>query len=117
MNDMPELGEGSSLSLYWHLRALNTHTVPETTAVLANSPATQIPVLGRLWQTIRREAHNLVLFYVNRSLRYTTNEQQEVTHVLNELTRLSQAQQMEIEQLKTELQSLQEDMQRKLNNK
>lgn len=117
INAMPEMPSGSSGNLYWHLRALNAQAPPETTSVLAPSPATQIPVLGRLWQTIRAEAHNLVLFYVNRSLRYTTTQQKEVTNVLNELTRLSQAQQMEIEQLKTELQTLQEDIQRKLNNK
>lgn len=46
--------------------------------LLASSPATRLPILGRLWQTMRQQAHTLILFYVNRQ----RGRQAEIDHHL-----------------------------------
>jgi hypothetical protein len=62
---------------------------------LAPSWATQLPVIGRWWGRIRRELHNLVLFYVNRAagrqagfnayavevLRYIAKQEEGIKHL------------------------------------
>jgi hypothetical protein len=67
-----------------------------------------MPVVGRIWQTIRGEMHNLVLFYVNRSVRDQSQLNVNLVSALNELTRVVQAQQAEIESLRAELHRLRE---------
>ena len=47
--------------------------------------------------------HNLVLFYVNRSIRDQSQINVNLVSALNELTRTVQAQQDEIEQLRAEV--------------
>ena len=108
MPSLPESGH-FSLYLYHHLRALNELPPPETLPDLAASPALRIPILGRLWQTIRREAHNMVLYYVNRSLQYVQSNHRETLGVLNELTRMVQLQQTEIDRLHDEVQAMKKD--------
>ncbi len=93
--------------LYYYLRLANesfAHT--ETGSNLAASPATQLPVVGRLWKTIRGEVHNLVLFYVNRSVNHQANVNRYLVSVLNRLTAHSEAQQRTIEALQAEVQAL-----------
>ena len=58
----------------------------DTDPLLVDSPSTQIPVIGRLWSSIRGAAHNLVLFYVNRSIAHQTNINSYMVSVLNRLT-------------------------------
>ena len=103
--DMPQPPNDRQFSpnLYHHLRQANDTPSPETDPVLASSPITRLPVLGRLWGLIRQEAHNLVLFYVNRLAARQEKSQSHVVNVLNELTRQVQAQQEEIEQLREQL--------------
>ncbi|MCB9422038.1 MAG: hypothetical protein H6667_19715 [Ardenticatenaceae bacterium] len=94
-------------ALYHHLKQLNELEGPPVTAVLSPSPATQMPVIGRLWQLIRQQAHNLVLFYVNRANTYNYQTHSQLINALNELVRLTQKQQEEIDRLKTEIETLQ----------
>lgn len=90
--------------LYYYLRLANeAYAQVETAVNLAPSPATQLPVVGRLWGTIRREVHNLVLFYVNRAVGQQVEMNRYLVSVLNRLTALNQAQQREIAALQAEL--------------
>jgi hypothetical protein len=90
--------------LYHHLRRANElYPNPETGVALAPSPATQLPLLGRLWAMIREQAHGLVLFYVNRSLAHQTTVNRHVTSVLNQLVSEMAEAQREIRELKSDL--------------
>lgn len=110
LSPMPELPQNSAVSktLYHHLRELNKMPPPETTPVLASSPAMSMPLFGRLWSIIREQAHQLVLFYVNRALMYETVVNNHTLNTLNELTRLTQSQQEEIYRLQEEIKRLHE---------
>ncbi len=50
------------------------------------SPATRLPVIGRVWATIRQEVHELVLFYVNRAVRQQVMVNRSLVQVVNQLT-------------------------------
>ncbi len=95
--------------LYYYLRLANeTFAHAPTALALAPSPATQVPGVGRVWSLIRREVHNLVLFYVNRAVTHEVNVNRYLVSVLNRLTLLSQAQQRTIESLQEEVRALRE---------
>ncbi len=92
--------------LHHYLRLLNqSYANVDTDAVLASSPATQVPILGRLWQLIRGGAHNLVLFYVNRAVAHQTDVNRQLVSVLNRMTAVMEAQQRTIEQLRKEIET------------
>lgn len=92
--------------LYYYLKRINETSPPAVEPVLAPSPATRMPVVGRLWRQIRGEVHNLVLFYVNRSVQDQNRLNVDLISALNELTRVVQAQQAEIDSLRAELSRL-----------
>lgn len=94
--------------LYHHLKLANAVPPPDTEPLLASSPATQVPLLGRLWQTVRGQFHAAILFYVNRAARRQTQLDNHLISTLNELTRTVAAQQAEIEALRAEVRRLQE---------
>jgi hypothetical protein len=97
--------------LYYYLRLANEGFSPsETGVVLAPSPATQLPIIGRLWSLIRREVHHLVIFYVNRSVNHQVNVNRYLVSVLNRLTALTQEQQQTIEALQAEIETLRAGM-------
>ena len=95
-----------SPNLYHHLQALNRSAPPDTSPILASSISTRLPVIGRLWQTIRREAHNLVLFYVNKIAAHSSTETNHIVNILNELTQVTQEQQRTIIELRGEVKAL-----------
>lgn len=83
----PPEGQPYSPDLYHHLRQVNSlYSEVETTSILAPSPATRVPVLGRFWKLIREQAHGLVLFYVNRSVGHQVKVNRHLVSVLNQLT-------------------------------
>ncbi len=96
-------------NLYHHLHTLNHLDAPPTLPELAASPATRIPILGRLWGLLRGHLHNLVLFYVNRNAAYNTQVNSHLINTLNELTRLTQEQQQEIDLLRAKIAALRGD--------
>ncbi|MFO7537686.1 MAG: hypothetical protein R6X32_06460 [Chloroflexota bacterium] len=96
--DMPS--PGANPALYYHLRQLNELETAAATPVLAPSPATRLPLLGRLWGLIRQQVHELILFYINRSAARQARLESHLVSLLNEQTRLLQTQQVEIEALK-----------------
>lgn len=101
----PEPPEGMPYSpdLYHHLRQANAlYSEVETGPILAPSPATRVPVLGRIWKLIRQQAHSLVLFYVNRSVGHQVKVNRHLVSVLNQLTEENQALQRRIIALEAE---------------
>jgi hypothetical protein len=90
--------------LQYHLDQANeTYNQIWVKMSLAPSPATHVPVLGRLWELIREQAHRLVLFYVEQlaSRQVGFNE-----HVVGTLNRLAAMQQDEITALRAEVAEL-----------
>lgn len=75
-------------------------------ANLASSPTTRLPLIGGLWARLRREVHNLVLFYVNRSARQQITVNRALVQVVNQLAAQSQEQQRQVEILKRRVQEL-----------
>lgn len=95
---------GADTVLYWYLRMANqSYTQADTQANLAPSPATRLPVVGRLWQIIRQQAHSLVLYYVNRVVAHQATTDRYLVSVLNRLAVLVQRQQQEIAALQAAL--------------
>jgi hypothetical protein len=89
----PEPPDGLPYSpdLYHHLRQVNSlYSEVETTSILAPSPATRVPILGRFWKLIREQAHGLVLFYVNRSLGHQVKVNRHLVSIVNALTEENQ---------------------------
>jgi hypothetical protein len=62
-----------------------------------------VPVLGRLWQRVRSQAHQLVLFYVNRQAAQATKAQYELLAALQALAVESARQREAIAQLEQTL--------------
>ncbi len=111
ISDYPEppVGQPYNPNLYYHLRRANEMPPPNMEPLLAASPATRVPVLGGLWQRVRGQVHALVLFYVNRLASHDAQLNNHLISALNELTRLTQAQEAEITALRTEIQALKRD--------
>lgn len=93
-------------NLYHHLRQANEIDPPPTMPVLAKSPATQIPLIGRVWQMIRGQVHELILFYVNRNVAYQSKLDNHLISSLNELTRVVEMQREELDDLRQEVDEL-----------
>lgn len=104
VSTFPEPAAGSRINpqLYYYLKQANHSPAAAVEPILAPSPATQLPVIGRLWGRIRGQVHSLVLFYVNRAVRDQSRLNVELISVLNELTRVVQDQQAEIDALRAE---------------
>jgi hypothetical protein len=100
-------GEDFDADLYYHLRRANDlYCQIDVGPLLAPSPATQVPILGRLWKQIRQEAHNLVLFYVGELARQQVAVNRHVVSTLNRMAVQLQEQQEELQTLRDELNRL-----------
>ena len=99
----PPQDRSYNANLYHHLRLINEMPPPDVAPVLADSPATRTPWVGGLWQRVRTQFHELILFYVNRAVRQQTQLNNELISTLNELTYTIEAQQEEIERLQAKL--------------
>lgn len=100
-------GEGHDPNLYYYLRLANDgYARLDTAEVLAPSPATRVPVLGRVWGLIRSQVHQLVLFYVNRTVTQQVTVNRYLVSVINRLTAQSQSQQEAIAALQAEVAAL-----------
>jgi len=94
-------GEGVDADLYYHLRKANDlyHQV-SVDPLLAPSPASRLPILGRLWRRMRQEAHNLVLYYVGRQAGRQVMVNRHLVSTLNRMAVQLQRQQEELEALR-----------------
>lgn len=100
-------GVAYDADLYHYLRLANdSFAAVDTEAVLASSPATRVPVLGRIWQLIRGGAHQLVLFYVNRAVTHQTDVNAHLVSVLNRMAAVIEQQERAINQLQAEVKAL-----------
>lgn len=100
-------GEEYDPDLYYHLRQANGHYYQlgvELTFV--PSPRSRIPLLGPLWDRIRREAHYLVLFYVNKLAQRQITVNRHLVSTLNRMARQIQEQQRQIRALQDELRKM-----------
>jgi hypothetical protein len=96
-------------NLYHYLKLVNkSYNQFETGTDVQLSPATRVPILGRIWSLVRRQAHELVLFYVNRNIEHQVTVNQQIVSALNLLTasleeqrRLTLEMQKEIEALRS----------------
>ena len=94
-------------NLYHYLSLANkSYNQFETGADVQLSPAARLPLLGRFWSLIRRQAHELVLFYVNRNIEHQVAVNHQMVSVLNLLTASLQEQQRLIHELKAEIAEL-----------
>lgn len=87
---LPSPPSTQDATLQYHLTQANeTYNQIWVEVSLAPSLATQVPILGRLWGLIRKQAHRLVLYYVEMlaSKQMSFNE-----HVVGALNRLAVAQ-------------------------
>jgi len=101
-----------SPELTHHLEIANRiYNAPETQPLLLPSPSTKAPIVGSLWKRIRRSAHELVLFYVNRYVSHQISVNHHLVSVINQLVTLSQAQRDQIDMLRQELDALQTRLQ------
>jgi len=100
-----ELGIQPDLFRYLE-QANDTFPMIDMSMLLAESPATRLPIIGRLWKLIRGGAHQLVLFYVNRHANHQFNVNRNVVSVLNNMTALVQDQQQMIIELQKEIKAL-----------
>jgi len=96
----PESGDFDQ-DLYYHLRKANDlYYQVGVEPALAPSPATRLPILGRLWSQIRQEAHNLVLFYVGRLARQQLAINRHTVSTLNRMAVQLQTLREEMAQLR-----------------
>ncbi|MGB9873266.1 MAG: hypothetical protein ACPLYD_16615 [Anaerolineae bacterium] len=102
-------GEEYDVDLYSHLRRANeVYHQLGVERFIAPSPRSSIPILGPLWDRIRREAHNLVLFYVNKLAQRQVTVNRHLVSTLNRMAVQIQEQQRRIKTLEEELRRLRE---------
>jgi hypothetical protein len=102
-------GRDFDAELYYHLRRANDlYYQIGVQAELAPSPATQLPLVGRVWEQIRREAHNLVIFYLGKLVRQQVAVNRHLVSTLNRMAAESQAQRAELEAVRAEIERLRE---------
>ncbi len=100
-------GDAYDAQLYYHLRRANElYGRLEVEPVLAPSPLTRVPVLGRVWGRLRREAHNLVVFYLNRLAGQQLAVNRHLVAVLNRMAARLQEQERQIRVLEEEIRRL-----------
>ena len=101
-------GEEYDADLYYHLRQANAHYYElGVEALLVPSPRSRLPLLGWLWDRVRGEAHNLVLFYLNRLAQRQVTVNRHLVSTLNRMAVEIQEQQRRIQALEEEVQRLQ----------
>jgi hypothetical protein len=94
-------------TLRYHLeRAHATHDQVWVQLSVFPSPATQLPIIGRLWRLVREQAHRLILYYLEMA---TSKQIGFNRHVVGITSRLAAAQE-EIAQLRQEVAELRQQL-------
>ena len=83
-------------------QALTLMQQQDVAPMLAPSAATRLPGLGWLWQRVRHQAHQLVLFYVNRQAAQSVQINQQLLAALTDLLQVVAAQQEALARLQAE---------------
>ena len=102
----PEDDEHNPL-LYFHLRQVN-HTYKWFNVELDLGPSRldSLPVIGLLWNTLRRHLHSLSIFYVAKIVHPVLTFSRHVVTILNIMVRQRQQQDAEMAELKQRLSEL-----------
>ncbi len=97
------------LSLYQYLQqATALYPVVPRNMVLAHSSLDNVPILGHVWRSVRRQLHNIALFYINRALDHQVQINLNLAEAMVRLTILTQQQQRQIKALQQQAAHLQE---------
>ena len=95
--------EDADADLAYHLRRANDlYYDLGIEPALSPSPATRLPLLGRLWALVRRETHNLVLFYVGKLARQQLAVNRHTVSTLNRMAVQLHEQRNQLEALREE---------------
>lgn len=105
----PASGEYEA-DLYYHLRRANElYYQIGVETMLAPSPATRIPVVGWLWGMVRREAHNLVLYYLGKLTRQQATVNRHLVSTMNRMTVQLREQHAELQTLRAKVEQLRQE--------
>lgn len=100
-------GEAYDVDLYHHLRLANrSYYQLGIEMVLVPSSRSRIPLIGKLWDWLRYEAHSLVLFYVNKLAQRQVTVNRYLVSTLNRIVVHLQEQQRQIRSLENEVKVL-----------
>lgn len=107
-------GKDYDADLYYHLKRANQlYADLGISPLLVPSPMTRVPILGRFWEHIRREAHRLVLFYLGKLAQKQVAINRHLVSTLNRMAVQIQEQQQLIQSLQTEIEALRDQSQSK----
>ena len=107
----PEPVGEHDVELYYHLeRANDTCRAIEVKLALAPSVATALPILGKAWSLIRRQMHELVVYYVSMLAQAQARVNCHIVSVLNRLVAQHQRQAEELDLLRQEVQNLRAEL-------
>ncbi|MBI1880513.1 MAG: hypothetical protein HYR94_20240 [Chloroflexi bacterium] len=103
----PADGQADPL-FYFLLRELNQPFTPRfyLERRLTPSPLDKLPLLGPLWNALRRQLHNLSFYYANQIAGQMIGYNRYLVTILNLLTRYGQQRDDEIKQLRQRLAQL-----------
>lgn len=90
-----------------HLQAVGeTSTQFERDIFLAPSTLDRLPLVGRVWQALRRQVHSIALFYTNRALVHEMGVNRQLLQALTHLSAVCQQQQRTLFRLQAEVTAL-----------
>lgn len=93
----------SNSPLQTQLARLRQLSLTAVVPMLSPSAASRLPLLGPVWSRFRLALHQLVCFYVNNLADQLNAAEAERLQLLDEISRLAEAQQRQIEQLSQQL--------------
>lgn len=98
--------------LHFLLQEMNKTYIlkPPTAPELTPSPLDKAPLIGSIWNILRRHLHSLSIYYTNKMGRQISTHNRYPVVMLNLMTRLNQKRDAEIATLKQELAELKEKL-------
>ncbi len=96
------VADASAIDRHLQQVTLASQTLP-TGPDLRDSPSQSIPILGPLLARMRRQAHELTLFYVNRAASHQISVNHELQGAVAELRKVVDTQEARIAELERQL--------------
>jgi hypothetical protein len=101
------VGDEHNPLLYFHLRQVNqSYTRFNVELDLSPSRLDRLPVIGLLWNTLRRHLHSLSIFYVGKVVHPMITFNRHLVTILNVVVRQGQQRDAELTELKQRLSEL-----------
>ena len=83
------------VSLYEHLeQATARYPVIPRNVAMTDSLLDKVPILGSIWQSLRRQLHNISLFYADRALQHQVHINLNLVEAVGRLTAVTQQRQI-----------------------